>query len=70
MKRVPFNIIQAAKRFDAEGLIVSRCLCRYDDEYGNTHFHVDDDLYYQAKIALFRAIDNFQFKKPPDDFMP
>ncbi|MEH2935648.1 helix-turn-helix domain-containing protein [Hominisplanchenecus murintestinalis] len=80
MKRVPFNIIQAAKRFDAEavqfvlqhfeGFIVSRCLCRYDDEYGNTHFHVDDDLYYQAKIALFRAIDSFQFKKPPDDFMP
>lgn len=35
-----------------------------------THFHVDDDLHYQAEIALFRAIDSFQFKEPPDDFMP
>lgn len=70
MKRVPFNIIQAAKRFDTEavqfilqhfeGYIISCCLCRYDDEYGSTHFHVDDDLHYHAEIALFRAIDSFQ----------
>lgn len=80
MKRVPFNIIQAAKRFDAEavqfvlqhfeGFIISCCLCRYDDEYGSTHFHVDDDLHYQAEIALFKAIDSFQFREPPDGFMP
>lgn len=80
MKRVPFSIIQAAKRFDTEavqfvlqhfeGFITSRCLYRYDDECGSTHFHVDDDLHYQAEIALFRAINSFQFKEPPDDFMP
>lgn len=80
MRRIPFAVIQAAKRFDAEavqfvlqhfeGFIVSRCLCCYDDKYGNACSYVDDDLYYQAEIALFSAIANFQFQKPPDDFMP
>lgn len=80
MKRVPFAIIKAAKKFDAEavefvfrhfeGFIASQCLIDCTDEYGNTHSCVDDDLYYQAQIALFRAIAGFQFREPPDDFMP
>lgn len=79
MKRVPFSIIQAAKEFDVgaveyifrhfEGFIVSQCLCGCVGKYGNTHFYVDDDLYYQAQIALFRAINRFQFREPPDDFI-
>lgn len=79
MKRVPFSIIQAAKEFDAgaveyifwhfEGFIVNQCLCGCVGKYGNTHFYVDDDLYYQAQIALFRAINRFQFREPPDDFI-
>ncbi len=79
MKRVPFSVIQAAKRFDAEavclvfqhfeGFIASQCLCYYNDKYGNACSYVDDDLHYQAEIALFSAIASFQFKEPPDDFM-
>jgi hypothetical protein len=80
MKRVPFPVIQAAKGFEPgavdfvfrhfEGFIASRCLCDCTDEYGNTRSYVDDDLRYQAEIALFRAIEHFQFREPPDDFMP
>lgn len=80
MKRVPFAIIKAAKKFDAEavefvfrhfeGFIASQCLINCADEHGDTRSHVDDDLYYQAQIALFRAIAGFQFREPPDDFMP
>ena len=80
MKRVPFAIIQAAKQFDAEavefvlrhfeGFIASQCLTNCTDEYGERHPYVDDDLRYQAEIALFRAIAGFQFREPPDDFMP
>ena len=79
MKRVPFAIIQAAKTFDAEavefvsrhfeGFIASQCLIDRADESGNMHPCVDDDLYYQAQIALFRAIAGFQFREPPNDFM-
>ncbi len=78
MKRVPFAIIQAAKKFDTEavelvfrhfeGFIASQCLSDYTDEYGNKHSFVDDDLRYQAEIALFNAIAGFQFREPPDDF--
>lgn len=80
MKRVPFSVIQAAKMFDTkaiqlvfqhfEGFIISQCLCCYNDKYGNTCSYVDDDLHYQAIIALFSAIASFQFREPPDDFMP
>lgn len=79
MKRVPFPVIQAAKRFDAEavefvlrhfeGFMAKQCLSDCVDEFG-TRSVVDDDLYYQAQIALFRAIDRFQFREPSDDFMP
>lgn len=78
MKRVPFSIIKAAKKFDAEavefvcrhfdGYIASQCLSKYTDEHGNTRSFVDDDLRYQAKIALFNAIAGFRFQEPPDDF--
>ena len=80
MKRVPFPIIQAAKEFDPEavefvlrhfeGFIASQALMDYTDEYGNTRSFVDDDLRYQAEIALFNAIAGFHFREPPDDFMP
>lgn len=80
MKRVPYSVIVAAKAFDPEavgtvfchfeGYIASQCLIYYTDEYGNTRSIVDDDLYYQAQIALFRAIDRFQFREPSDSFMP
>ena len=80
MNRVPFAIIQAAKTFDAEavefvsrhfeGFIASQCLIDYADESGNMRSCVDDDLYYQAQLALFRAIAGFQFREPPDDFIP
>ena len=80
MKRVPFPIIKAAKEFDTEavefvcrhfeGYIASQCLSRCTDEYGNTRSFVDDDLRYQAEIALFNAIAGFQFREPPDNFMP
>lgn len=79
MKRVPFPIIKAAKKFDAEaiefvfrhfeGFIASQCLMDFNDEHGNTYSHTDSDLRYQAEIALFRAIAGFQFREPPDDFM-
>lgn len=79
MKRVPFPVIQAAKNFDTEavkyvfhhfgGFIASQCLSDCTDEFGIRPV-VDDDLYYQAQIALFRAIEHFQFREPPDDFMP
>lgn len=78
MKRIPFSIIQAAKKFDAEavefvsrhfeGFIASQCLITCADESGNTHPCVDDDLRYQAEIALFKAVAGFQFREPPDDF--
>ena len=80
MKRIPFSIIQAAKNCDTEavkyvfrhfeGFIASQCLIDCTDELGNTRSIVDDDLCYQAQIALFRAIDRFQFREPPDSFIP
>lgn len=80
MKRVPFSIIQAAKEFDTEaveyifrhfeGFIARQCLINCTAEHENTYSIVDDDLCYQAQIALFRAIDRFQFREPPDSFMP
>ena len=80
MKLVPFAIIREAKEFDTEaiefvfrhfeGFITSKCRRSYIDEQGNARSYVDDDLRYQAEIALFRAIAGFQFREPPDDFMP
>ena len=79
MKRVPFPVIQAAKEFDTEavefifrhfeGFIASQCLTDYADEKGDRHSYVDDDLRYQAEIALFNAIAGFQFREPPDEFI-
>lgn len=80
MKRVPFSIIQAAKKFEPEAVtfvlrhfesfIAIQSSSEYTDEYGNIYFNVDDDLHYQAEIAVFRAIAGFRFGEPPDDFMP
>lgn len=79
MKRVPFPVIQAAKEFDTEavefifrhfeGFIASQCLNDYMDERGDRRSYVDDDLRYQAEIALFNAIAGFQFREPPDEFI-
>lgn len=79
MRRVPFSVIAAAKKFDQEavgmifrhfeGYIASRCLSNCTDENGNARSVVDDDIYYQAEMSLFRAIEHFQFRNPPDDFM-
>ena len=79
MKLVPFAVIQEAKKFDTEavefvfghfaGFIASKCQRYYTDEYGKERSYVDDDLRYQAEIALFRAIAGFQFREPPDDFI-
>lgn len=79
MRRVPYSVIAAAKTYDPKAVITifrhferyiaSQCLSDCAGEFG-TRPVVDDDLYYQARIALFRAIDHFQFREPPDDFMP
>ena len=78
MKTVPFAIIKAAKECDAEavdyirkhfeGYIASQCLTTFEDELGRTHSFVDEDLRYQAEIALFAALFKFQFREPPDGF--
>lgn len=78
MKRLPFPVIQAAKNFDPEavefvfrhfeGFMAKQCLSDCAGEF-ETQSVVDDDLYYQAQIALFRAIGHFQFREPPDDFI-
>lgn len=80
MKRVPFSIIMAAKGHDAEavnfiryhfeGYITSRCLCHRTDEYGNPFSFTDDDLRYRAESAMLSAIFTFQFREPPEGFMP
>lgn len=78
MKHVPYAVIQEAKKYDIEavgivfrhfeGYIAKRSLSIYKDEYGNTYSFVDNDLRYQAEIALFSAIAGFRFREPPDDF--
>lgn len=78
MKRVPFSTIKAAKTFDPEavililrhfeGYIASRCLSTYTDEEGKSRPVVDDDLRYQAELALFAAIAGFEFREPPEAF--
>lgn len=78
MKRVPFAIIQDAKKFDPEavtfvrrhfeGYIANRCLTTYMDKDDKYRPIVDDDLYYKAQLAIFAAITNFEFQEPPEDF--
>lgn len=78
MRRVPFSIIEAAKKCDAEavdfirrhfeGYIASHCLMYYTDEHGNPRSYVDVDLHYQAETAMLSAIFSFRFKEPPPDF--
>ncbi len=80
MKYIPFPIIEAAKKFDPEavefvlrhfeGYMIQRSLNISMDEFGNTRATVDDDLYYQARLAVLSAISTFQFKEPPPDFAP
>ena len=61
---LPFNTTWGNLRKDVSLVLP------YTDEYGKERSYVDDDLRYQAEIALFRAIAGFQFREPPDDFMP
>ena len=78
MTYLPFAIIVAAKRYDAEAVnivfqhfrsyIAKRCLTTYKDEYGNLRTFIDSDLRYQAENALLSAIASFQIEKPPDNF--
>lgn len=80
MKQIPFSIIKAAKDYDAEavnfiryhfeGYITSRCIFHRTDEYGNPLSFTDDDLRYRAESAMLSAIFTFQFREPPEDFMP
>lgn len=79
MKQVPTPIIMAAQDYDSEavdfvfrhfeGYITSKCVNTYIDQYGGIHYFADDDLYYQAKRALFDAIAGFEFRDPPEDFV-
>lgn len=78
MNKIPFAVIEAAKNYEPEAVIyiqrsfesyiVKRCTKAYKDDQGNTNYAVDDDLYYQAQIALFAAIAGFEFREPPEDF--
>lgn len=78
MKRVPFSVIEAAKRCDIEavdfirrhfeGYIASHSLMTYTDEQGNTRSYVDDDLRYRAEAAMLSTIFSFRFLEPPEDF--
>lgn len=78
MKRVPIEIIEAARNCDTEavnyivrhfeGFIASQCLCTYEDGYGHIHSYVDEDLHCDAEIGLYAAIFKFQFRDPPEDF--
>ena len=80
MKRIPFSVIEAAKKNDSEAVeyikrhfepyIASRCLQSYEEEDGQLHSYVDEDLRYLAEIALYAAIFRFQFTDPPEDFEP
>ncbi len=73
-KTVPFSIIKAAQAEDAEavayirrhfqGYIASKCLVSSEDEFGNTHRALDDELVYLAESALLAAIFKFRFLDP------
>lgn len=78
MKRVPFSIIEAAKKCDAEaveyirhhfeGYIIARSLKRYSDQFGTEKSFLDDELHYYAETAMLSAIFTFRFMEPPDDY--
>lgn len=78
MKELSYSVIEAAKEGDSdaitqifkhfEGYIASRCRVTYEDGSGRTYSYVDDDLRYQAEIALYSAIIKFRFKEPPESF--
>lgn len=80
MKYVPFSVIEAAKKCDTEavefirhhfeGYIVSCCLNRYSDQYGNEKCLLDDELHYYAEQAMLSSIFTFRFIEPPDDYRP
>ena len=80
MKRVPFDILAAAKEGDGEAVdIVSRHFEDfirsssnnfYIDANGIPHEFFDDELFYRGEYALLKAILQFKFMEPPDDFMP
>lgn len=79
MTYIPYCVIEAAKQHDVEaadvilrhyeGYMLYKSLNEYEDELGNIHSCVDDDLYYQARGALLSAIFSFRFREPPDDFV-
>lgn len=78
MKRVPFPIIEAAKKYDIEavnfirhhfeGYIVYRSLRNYSDLYGNEKSFLDDERYSEAQTAMLSAIFTFDFMEPPEDY--
>lgn len=78
MKQVPLPVIMAAKDNDPEavdfvmrhfeGYMLSKSVSTYTDEYGGRHSFTDDDLYYEARNALFAAIRGFQLREPPEEF--
>lgn len=78
MKQVPLPVIMAAKDNDPEavdfvirhfeGYMLSKSVSTYTDEYGGRHGFTDDDLYYEARNALFAAIRGFQLREPPEEF--
>ena len=80
MKYLPYTVIEAAKKNDSEaieiilrhfeGYIASKCKESYEDGHGNTRSFIDEDLRYLAEIALYAAILQFQFKTPPEDYVP
>lgn len=78
MKNITLPIIKAAQAYDPDAIrcifnyfdsyIQRQCLMRYEDNQGNLHVHMDEDLRYQAEIGLYSAIFKFQFQAPPEDF--
>ncbi len=74
MKKISYAIIKAAKEGDNtaieyilnhyDGYIQKRSICEYQDESGNTHSFVDDDLYNAGRSAVLNAIMAFQFIEP------
>lgn len=75
MRTVSIDTIRAAKDWDPEavetiqrhfeGFILSQCQMTYTDDSGKRHSYIDEDLRYQAELAMFRALESFQFQEPP-----
>lgn len=74
MRTVSIETIRAAKGWDPEavgairkhfeGFILSQCQMTYTDDSGKHHSYIDEDLRYQAELAMFRALESFQFQEP------